>query len=130
MNIAYLLIMFSMAILTVSALTIYMKCARGSIPETGAYVVSVVAGACFVLMFVGSIFFGGKTISTDYTDFELEKTQFRIIVKTQGREYVFKDAESVLKADLIEKVKLSQSHNAWGFSNESLSATLIFKKNL
>ena len=66
--------------------------------------------------------------------FQLEQTEYRVIVKADGKEWTFKDAETVLQASKRKPValKLVYRVNVWGVRMENgvngPQATMIFDK--
>lgn len=129
MNVTFLLITLLLAV--TAAVLFY--CSRKAERESGTEVLCAIAGAflslatliCFLNSFLLDF---GAPITTRRTDFELEKTPYRVIVKVAGKEYVYKDAEIVLNADKISAVNLTQKRNAWGVEVDSPSCWPVFEK--
>lgn len=89
---------------------------------------SILGSIVSIFMFgIGLVAPVGTPSITDSVPFQIEKTEYRVIVKTGVGEYQWTDAETVAKIAQIEKVTLTKKRNTWGFDVEKPVATLTFK---
>lgn len=123
MNYTYLLINA-----IVISIAVWGWCRMSKIEDFFAVLASLIGTiASLLMLMLGLIAPTGTSSITDSVPFQIEKTEYRIIVKAGGHEYQWTDAETVAKSSQIQKVTLTQKRNAWGSDVERPGATLTFK---